>query len=87
MANRSVTVLSAAGQKIGYESYRDAKKSVDENRASWTSTRCIRLEREPLDGLQRARIVDGVNWRVRRSGRYGPLVMQTDHLANEEEDR
>jgi hypothetical protein len=71
----SVCVLSASGRKIGYQSYRAAKASVERGDASQVSDRCIRMSPQS----------DGVNWRIRKSGKYGPLVMQADHLAFQEE--
>lgn len=70
MAGQSVAILSASGHKIAYQSYRAAQESVANGRASWVSSRCVRLAPEE----------HGVKWRVRRSGKYGPLVMQADHL-------
>jgi hypothetical protein len=47
---------------------------VESHRAVRESEGCIRL----IPSL------DGVEWRVRKSGRYGPRVRQAEHLAIED---
>jgi len=75
MANLSVAVLSSAGHKLRYATYKSAMADVDSGRAVRVSERCIRL-------LPSA---EGVEWRTRSSGRYGPLVPQMERRLTPEE--
>jgi hypothetical protein len=77
MASKSVAVLSNSGRKLGYKTYKLAMADVDAGIAVKESDRCIRLL--PTAG--------GVEWRARRSGRYGPIVSQVERLLTDEEQR
>jgi hypothetical protein len=70
-----VAVLSNSGRKLGYKTYKLAMADVDAGIAVQESDRCIRL-------LPRA---EGVEWRARRSGPYGPIVSQMEYLLTDEE--
>ena len=75
MARRSVAVLNSSGLKVQYTTYKLAKADVDEKRAVWESQRCIRLLPSS----------DGVGWRTKKSGRYGPRIWQIErHLRSDE---
>lgn len=77
MASKSVTILSSSGRKLGYKTYKLAMADVDAGIAVRESERCIRL-------LSSA---EGVEWRARRSGRYGPIVRQIERLVTDEAQR
>ena len=75
MASKSVTVLSSSGRKLGYKTYKLAMDDVGAGIAVRESDRCIRL-------LANA---EGVEWRARRSGQYGPIVLQVERLISDDE--
>jgi hypothetical protein len=75
MANRSVAVLSSAGRKLGYKTYREAMTDINAGLAIEESSRCIRM-------LPTA---EGGEFRSRRSGPYGPVVRQLERLLTEPE--
>ena len=84
MANRSVAVLSSSGRKLGYKTYKLAMADVDAGIADKESERCIRLL--PSAEISLLRKLKGGEWRPRRSGgRYGPIVLQMEHLLTAEE--
>jgi hypothetical protein len=76
MASKSVCILSSSGRKLGYKTYKLAMTDVEAGIALKESERCIRLLPSS----------EGVEWRSRRSGRYGPVVMQMDRLLTKEEE-
>lgn len=82
MASRSVAVLSSSGRKLGYKTYKLAMADVKAGIADKESERCIRL----LPSAEGVRAeCSGGEWRLRRSGRYGPIVAQMEHLLTEHE--
>jgi|HubBroStandDraft_6_1064221.scaffolds.fasta_scaffold2701281_2 hypothetical protein len=77
MASKSVAVLSSWGRKLGYKTYKLAMADVEAGIAVRESERCIRLVPS----------AEGVEWRARRSGRYGPIVPQMERPFTDDEQR